>query len=397
MPLYLYDNARARRFEPFALTRPASELRAGVWLARERWEAAFGERAVGFIGADHLADFEETGAPPWVAPDAELPAGAVVANSRFLATPGQALPGAELWSSADQLAAMRLRHATGAAGLEEAFSAGRSAGQELSGQWVRDVWDLIRYLPDQLTDDISALGPKLDTMPPDSVILGDPQGVYVERGAIVEPYALFDVGSGPVLVRSGARVHAFTRIVGPAYVGTASAVMGDRVAVCAIGDACRVHGEISNSVILGHSNKSHDGFVGHSYLGRWVNLGAGTVTSNLKNTYGSVQLWTPDGLRDTGLIFLGSMIGDYAKTGIGTRLTTGSVIGAGANIFPSGFAPKVVPPFAWGEGDPFSVFELAKFLEVAERQMKRRQASLSEQAQRHLTRAHRRGSRPVRP
>ena len=96
---------------------------------------------------------------------------------------------------------------------------------------------------------------------------------------------------------------------------------------------CKVRGELSNTIFLGYSNKGHDGFVGHSYLGRWVNLGAGTITSNLKNTYGTVSLWTPDGVRDTGLQFLGTLFGDHVKTGIGLRLTTGTVLGAGANVY----------------------------------------------------------------
>jgi len=146
------------------------------------------------------------------------------------------------------------------------------------------------------------------------------------------------------------------------------------------------------SIVMGPTNKSHDGFVGHSYLGRWVNLGAGTITSNLKNTYGPVQLWTPDGLRDTGETFLGSFMGDYARTGIGTRLTTGSVIGAGANVFSTGVAPKVVPPFAWGGEEPFAIFALAKFLDVAERQMARRTVPLSKAARRYLAAAHERGA-----
>jgi hypothetical protein len=143
---------------------------------------------------------------------------------------------------------------------------------------------------------------------------------------------------------------------------------------------------------MGCSNKSHDGFVGHSYLGRWVNLGAGTITSNLKNTYGPVQLWTPDGMRNTGQTFLGSFIGDYARTGIGTRLTTGTVMGAGANVFPPGFAPKVIPPFAWGAGEPFETFALPKFLEVAERQMARRAVTLSAAGRQYLTAAHQRAA-----
>jgi hypothetical protein len=108
-----------------------------------------------------------------------------------------------------------------------------------------------------------------------------------------------------------------------------------------------------------------------------VNLGAGTITSNLKNTYGTVQFWTPAGTRDTGLQFLGTFLGDHAKTGIGTSLTTGTLIGAGASIYGSGTTPKVIPPFAWGAEPPYSTYRLDKFLEVATRVMKRRHVELS--------------------
>jgi len=151
-----------------------------------------------------------------------------------------------------------------------------------------------------------------------------------------------------------------------------------------------VHGEISATVVLGHANKAHDGFVGHSYLGRWVNLGAGTTTSNLKNTYGTVALWTPAGLRNTGLQFLGTLVGDHAKTGIGMRLTTGTVIGAGANVYGSEMPPKAVPPFAWGAGEPYAVYAPDKFLAVAERAMARRQVPLGDRARRQLAAAHER-------
>jgi UDP-N-acetylglucosamine diphosphorylase/glucosamine-1-phosphate N-acetyltransferase len=198
----------------------------------------------------------------------------------------------------------------------------------------------------------------------------------------------FDVTGGPILIREGATVQAFTRLVGPCVVGRHSQVGADRIAASSIGDSCKVHGELSTSILLGHSNKGHDGFVGHSYLGRWVNLGAGTITSNLKNTYGSVSLWTPAGIRDTGLQFLGALIGDHAKTGIGVRLTTGSVIGAGANVFGGDVMPKVVPPFAWGDAPPFTTHELGKFLVTAERMMQRRGISLDDRMRAQLSAAH---------
>jgi hypothetical protein len=144
---------------------------------------------------------------------------------------------------------------------------------------------------------------------------------------------------------------------------------------------------LSNTIVLGHSNKGHDGFVGHSYLGRWVNLGAGTITSNLKNTYGSVSIWTPDGVRDTGMQFLGTLFGDHAKTGIGLCLTTGTVLGAGVNVYGE-MPPKVVAPFAWGGAAPYETYRVDKFLEAAERMMSRRHVELSDRARRHLTAAH---------
>jgi hypothetical protein len=139
-----------------------------------------------------------------------------------------------------------------------------------------------------------------------------------------------------------------------------------------------VRGEVSNSIFTGYCNKAHDGFVGHTVLGHWVNLGALTTTSNLKNTYGSVRLETPAGPRDTGRQFVGSFIGDHAKTAIGTMLSTGTIIGAGASVFGDGRPPKGVPPFAWGNACSERLSE-AGFLEIARRVMPRRDVEVTPQ------------------
>jgi UDP-N-acetylglucosamine diphosphorylase/glucosamine-1-phosphate N-acetyltransferase len=243
---------------------------------------------------------------------------------------------------------------------------------------------LIGQLVDQLTQDIPHLASTLSVEPVAEATIIGTYAVYREAGAHIEPFVVLDATGGPILIRRGATISSFSRIVGPCYIGPNATVVGDAIRACSIGDTCKVRGEISNSVMLGYSNKGHTGFVGHSYLGRWVNLGAVTTTSNLKNTYGNVQMWTPSGVRDTGAQFLGTMFGDHVKTGIGTMLTTGTVLGAGANIYGGRVDAKYVPPFAWGDGEPYEDYAIDKFIEVARRMMSRRHVELSDNAAKQL-------------
>jgi UDP-N-acetylglucosamine diphosphorylase/glucosamine-1-phosphate N-acetyltransferase len=398
--LYLYDDARARTFEPFALTRPVSELVAGAVLMRERWELVTGLRTAGFIGAPHLASFDEINAPRSVPPDAEIPAGSVIANSRFAPALGTDLQGAAGWGDgsaeyhcADQACAVAVNQpvrvsnlADGSLRLGELVPGARVV--PLTGRWLEYVWDPIDHLPQQLTTDIRQLAPRLAlTTSGNATVLGT-NAVYCESGAHIESFVVLDASAGPILICRGATISSFTRIVGPCYIGENATVVGDTIRTCSIGETCKVRGEMSNSIMLGYSNKGHTGFVGHSYIGRWVNIAAATTTSNLKNTYGNVQMWTPEGMRDTGSQFLGTLFGDHVKTGIGTMLTTGAVIGAGANIFGGHVGSKVIPPFAWGDGEPYGTFDLDKFIEVAERMMARRHVALSEAGKKQLTDAY---------
>lgn len=388
--LFLYDDAAARGFEPFALTRPVCELRAGALLLRERWELALspGRVAAGVVAAPHLADFDE----PWGVAIARgtLPRGALLAHSRFAVALGPA-PAGDVWRSGGRVAAVLLPRDVPVAELGDGTLAletlARPDGRvvDVGGRWLDHVWDAIAMLSPMLAEDVVALAPGARQLT--QGMISGPHGVFVEPDATVEPQVYFDTHAGPVLVRRGASVAAFTRIVGPCVIGEESQVGGDKISGSSIGNVCRVHGEVSSSIFLGHANKAHDGFLGHSYLGRWANLGAGTITSNLKNTYGTVQLWTPAGLRDTGLQFLGTLLGDHAKTGIGMTLNTGTVIGTGANIYGGVMPPKVVPPFAWGDQAPYSSYRMDKFLEVAEKVMSRRQVALSARQARLLSAA----------
>ena len=141
-----------------------------------------------------------------------------------------------------------------------------------------------------------------------------------------------------------------------------------------LGPMCRIGGEVKDVIFHGYSNKQHDGFLGHSYIGEWVNLRANTNNSNLKNNYSNVRLRIEDEVIETGKQFFGTMIGDYSRTGISTMLNTGTIIGLGANIFGGGFQDKYIPSFQWGKE---SKTELDKFLLVAEKMQKRRDKKMS--------------------
>jgi UDP-N-acetylglucosamine diphosphorylase/glucosamine-1-phosphate N-acetyltransferase len=190
--------------------------------------------------------------------------------------------------------------------------------------------------------------------------------------AEIEPGVYVDTRQGPVHLAEGVRVEGPARLTGPLYVGARTRILGGSVGVSSIGPVCVVRGEVSDSVMLGFVNKAHDGYIGHALVGRWVNLGAFTTNSDLKNTYGTVRVWTPDGDVDTGLLKVGCFLGDHVKTGIGARLTCGARIGPGSHLFGSGVSPAWLPDFSWDDGAARVRVRIDAFLSTAETAMRRR-------------------------
>jgi UDP-N-acetylglucosamine diphosphorylase/glucosamine-1-phosphate N-acetyltransferase len=373
---------------PFAGVRPIAELRAGAWRVRERWEAACDAEAAAILGA-HADEFHEGDEPP-IRPVGAVEGPAVVAASWFAPTgdriPGLAAPGP----------ARRLAHRGTTVGWivppGERWDAPHERGEaiEVEGLLLRGAFDLVTALERFLGEDCADFRAAPSTgVPEGSLVLGDPSGVVV-MGAAVEPGVVFDVRQGAVVLQAGVEVRHGTRLEGPVFVGANSKVLGGFIRASAFGPECRVHGEIAASVFLGYANKSHDGFIGHSVVGHWVNLGALTTTSNLKNTYGPVRLEVAGTRIETGRQNLGTLFGDHAKTAIGTMLATGTVVSAGANLFGPPTPPKYVPPFAWGSaGDERLTAE--GFVRIAERVMPRRGVELTAERRRSLERTFARG------
>ncbi len=385
IPLYLLEPENpGAAWAPFTGVRPIAELRAGLWRIRERWSRSLGLRAEGIFGA-HIDGFQEFDEPP----SSTLPAltgPAVVAASWFAPAP-RAIP----------LAAetRRLVHNDATVAwivpAGERFEPGNSRGRAvpLDGVPLAGTHSLLDALERLLVEDCAAFRGR-GSAPPDAVILGNPAEV-VSLGAAVEPGVVFDVRPGPVVLDAGAEVRSGTRLEGPLFVGARTRVLGGYLRGSVFGPECRVRGEIASSVFLGYANKAHDGFVGHSLLGHWVNLGAGTTTSNLKNTYGLVRLTVAGERIETGRLNVGTFFGDHAKTAIGTMLGTGTVVSVGANVF-GGSAPKYVLPFAWGVGGETMTEE--GLLRVAERVLARREVPWTEARRESLRRTYARMVRP---
>jgi UDP-N-acetylglucosamine diphosphorylase/glucosamine-1-phosphate N-acetyltransferase len=383
--MLLHDDARARGFEPLATTRPLGEVRAGALLIRERWQQVLGDAPAGCSTAPHLHGFAEFDAPP-VLGAGVLPAGQWLVNTRALPSLVRVPDAATLVRVAGRVAAVRvavplpLPLAAAVAAHDAAWPAAMGGETvSLDGHWLDDVWDLIGSLAPLLAQDIPVVAaalaiPRWTAERGAPVVVLGTHPVFVAPSAVVEPFTVVDATAGPVLVERDTTIQAFTRVVGPCAIGASCVVTADRIGGSAIGPQCRVHGELSASILLGHANKAHAGFVGHSVLGRWVNLGAGTTTSNLRHSYGPVPLWTPAGRRSSGLQFLGSFLGDHVKTGIGLCLQTGTVIGAGSSLH-GAMPPSVVPPFRWGSGAPYAAHDATAFVATAERAMARRQAA----------------------
>jgi UDP-N-acetylglucosamine diphosphorylase / glucose-1-phosphate thymidylyltransferase / UDP-N-acetylgalactosamine diphosphorylase / glucosamine-1-phosphate N-acetyltransferase / galactosamine-1-phosphate N-acetyltransferase len=372
---------------PFAGVRPIAELRAGIWKVRERWEAAAGRDATALLG-EHAAGFTELDEPEVRAP-MTIDGPALVAASWFAPTgvPVNPPPGTRRLTHDKETVAWLVASGERWTGPHDHGSALRIEGVRLHG-----TYDLLTALEQLLIADCADfLAAPHGGVPEGSLVLGDPSHL-ISLGGIIEPGVVFDVRQGAVVLDQGAEVRSGSRLEGPIYVGAGTRILGGFVRGSVFGPECRIRGEVSASVFQGFANKSHDGFVGHSVIGHWVNLGAGTTTSNLKNTYGPVRLDVDSERIETGRLNLGSLIGDHAKTAIGTMLATGTVISAGANVFGPANPPKYVPPFAWGCPGAERMSEDG-FLRIAERVMARRNVALLPEHRESLRRAYQRSTR----
>ncbi len=387
MKLILLDLPTPNRlhFHPLALSRPIWELRCGLTSLADKLVARFGAEPAGcFVPPYMAASYRAKTA--WKVNDP-----AVLAGDDLLLLSGRVkaaslcstgiLPVSAVSSSGQ--GQQQQRHGQDAHATSEVLAGddgevlyARIAKADLAKApcgdidallaWAKEklppaktkvetwnyIWELVLANGSYIKEEFAAQGRcgvegKIEEP---SALRGSRKDVFVGAGALVHPMVVIDAANGPVIIEEGAEIHPFTRIEGPCYIGKKTILLG---AKCregnSIGPMCRVGGEVEESIIQGHSNKYHDGFLGHAYVGEWVNLGAMTTNSDLKNDYSNVSV-VMDGRTpiDTGSTKVGAVIGDHTKTAIGTLFNTGAYVGAMALIVGTGKPlPKFIPSFAW--------------------------------------------------
>ncbi len=257
---------------------------------------------------------------------------------------------------------------------------------EVDVRTVSHLWEIVHLNGDQIVADFQLLTKgrrtpvSLSSLRRKGVqVLG--AEVFVEFGTTIKPGTVLDAEEGPIYLGRDVRVFPQATIMGPASVGDRSwvKVNAQIYPKTTVGPVCKVGGEVESSIIHGYSNKQHHGFIGHSYIGAWANLGAGTTNSDLKSNYGLVRVMTASGAVETGEQFVGLMLGDHSKTAINSMFNTGTIVGVCSNIFGFGFPPKYVPSFSWGAaGETLTTFGIDRAIEMARRVMARRSIDLLE-------------------
>lgn len=246
------------------------------------------------------------------------------------------------------------------------------------------IWDLINNNRQQMLCDYQFLmkGREeniLGKVYPGAHLLEKDQ-IFIDSGAEIKPGVVLDATKWPIYIDKNAVIHANAVIEDAVYVGEFSQVKScarvyDNVSV---GKVCKVGGEIEDTIILPYTNKQHSGFLGHAYLGSWVNIGADTNCSDLKNNYGFVKVYVNGEIVDSGSQFLGVIMGDHTKTAINTMFNTGTIVGYSCNIFGAGFPAKYLPSFSWGGSGAVTTYDIQKSIETARRAMLRREHVMSE-------------------
>ena len=372
MNIILFDDPEIRKeLLPFTFTRPVAEIRIGILTIAEKWRRLLNGE-VSFLTEDYLS--------------AKYPTRSI--NDNLLIN-GAICPNAVL---IDSIKSLKIGEGISEQGV--LIAARNSSGllPEVSKLNIREyqgsvfidrVWKIFQLNGSQIRSDFKLVTNKRKSQAITDIYTRcyNESEIFLEEGVNIRA-AILNAENGPIYLGKDSFVHEGAIIRGPFALGEGSHVnMGAKVrGDTTVGPFSKIGGEVSNSVIFGYSNKAHDGFLGNSVVGEWCNIGADSNTSNLKNNFENIKIWShpKKSFEDSGLMFCGLMFGDHSKCGINTMFNTGTIAGVCDSIFGEGYPQKYIPSFTWGGGKESSTYRLDKAYEAIAKAMARRDQMLNE-------------------
>jgi UDP-N-acetylglucosamine diphosphorylase/glucosamine-1-phosphate N-acetyltransferase len=390
IPICIFEDNYYSRLFPLSLTRPVYDLRCGIFTLKEKIRRQFPQSPVYLYCRNYLAQIVQDENRNAKVNELDTDHclfinGRTLADSNF--SKKIEFTKERYYVNNGQLVAAYLRggNLQNLRNIVEKDFKPANASQieqlEIDVKCINYLWDLVGENLNQIErdfSDINAGGQILGNVS-DYAIMLNSKNIHVGANSEIKPGAILDAAEGPIFIGENVTIMSNAVIEGPAFIGDNSTIkIGAKIYEgTSIGEVCKIGGEVEESIVHSHSNKQHEGFLGHAYLGQWVNLGADTNNSDLKNNYGSVKVYVDGNWVDSRSQFVGLFMGDHSKSGINTMFNTGTVVGMMSNVFGAGFPPKVIPSFAWGGREGFVEYELEKALDTARRVMARRQIKMS--------------------
>jgi len=391
--LCIFEDPEYAQLLPLVYLRPTWDLRCGILTLGEKIERVFSDMKIRLLCRGYLADLLREQYPGRTvnAPlggEVLLVNGRVLADAAFAQLAGKG-PADTLFVSGSTVIAARIsateleRLSFDASALPDFSGLAHLPRKECSQPLIRYPWDLVNNNGRQILADYEAGIPRGATARQGTVYPGahllNPDAITIGTESGIKPGVVLDAENGPIVIGKNVRVLPNAVIEGPAYIGDGSLIkVGAKIYEnTSIGPVCKVGGEVEASIIHGYANKQHDGFLGHAYLCPWVNLGADTNNSDLKNNYSTVRVTINGKETDSGSMFAGAIVGDHAKSAINTMFNTGTVVGVGSNVFGGGFPPKYIPSFSWGGAEGMTTYDIEKCIAVARTVMGRRKKPLT--------------------
>ena len=379
MNYILFDGTVRNALLPFTYTKPVADIRVGILTIREKWEAHLGGTTT-TITEEYLSEKY---------PMVELEENVMI-NASFLPNAElvaliQGLTEKQAVFSDDEIIAF---HTTDQQD-EVDFDIYEIISYTEECLRIENTWDIFSKNAEAVQADFDLITKDRTSQPiPATVNVIAPENIFIEEGAKLN-FCTLNASSGPIYIGKNAEIMEGCVVRGALAMCENSVLkLSAKIyGATTLGPYCKVGGEVNNSVLMGYSNKGHDGFLGNSVLGEWCNIGADSNNSNLKNNYAQVRLWSyeTENFAKTGLQFCGLMMGDHSKCGINTMFNTGTVVGVNANIFGSGFPRNFVPSYSWGGASGFTTYLTKKAFEVAKVVMARRNVEFTSEDEAILT------------